>query len=485
MQNLRNILYKVALQAVAGNTDRPVAQITADSRRVLPNTLFVAIGGTQNNGHNYINAAIEAGATAIMCEVLPDNLHEDIAYLKVNNAAVELGTLAANFYNKPSEKLKLIGITGTNGKTTTATLLYRLFMQLGYQVGLISTVEHRINNISIPSTHTTPDTLTLNKLLSKMVEADCDFCFMEVSSHAVAQHRIAGLQFAGGIFTNITHDHLDYHKTFDNYIAAKKGFFDQLPPAAFALTNLDDKRGKVMLQNTNAHKYTYALKTPADFTAKILENSFAGLMLNLDGEEFHSRLIGEFNAYNLLTIYGTAILLGEPKMPTLIALSNLKAAEGRFEYVRDNIKNITGIVDYAHTPDALEKVLTTLCDIRKNKENIITVVGCGGDRDKTKRPLMAKIACEMSQQVILTSDNPRTEDPNAILNDMQQGITTNHIKKILKIENRREAIKTACALAQNGDIILIAGKGHEKYQEINGIKYPFDDMEILKEILTN
>lgn len=484
MQNLRNILYKVALRAVAGNTDRPAAHITTDSRQVQPGGVFVAIsGGTQHDGHSYINTAIESGATTIMCEVLPDILHEDITYLQVKDAAQELGTLAANFYDNPSEKFKLVGITGTNGKTTTATLLYRLFTQLGYNVGLISTVEHRINDKIISSTHTTPDVLTLNKLLAKMVAAECDFCFMEVSSHAVVQKRIAGLQFAGGVFTNITHDHLDYHKTFDNYIAAKKGFFDQLPSAAFALSNLDDKRGKVMLQNTAAHKYTYALKSPADFTAKILENSFAGLMLNLDGEEFHSQLIGEFNAYNLLAIYGTATLLGEPKIPTLVALSTLNAAEGRFEYIQNRAKNVTGIVDYAHTPDALEKVLTTLHDICRNKEQIITVVGCGGDRDKTKRPLMAKIACEMSHRVILTSDNPRTEDPNAILADMQQGIEPHQTAKVLKIENRHEAIRTACALAQQGDIVLIAGKGHEKYQEINGVKHPFDDMEILKTTL--
>jgi UDP-N-acetylmuramoyl-L-alanyl-D-glutamate--2,6-diaminopimelate ligase len=480
MPNLSDLLYTVALLEVAGTTNRDIAQLCIDSRQVAADTLFIALSGTQTDGHQYINTAIERGATAIVCQQFPQTLLPHVSYLRVADTAKALGIIAANYYDNPSQKLSLVGITGTNGKTTTATLLYKLFTQLGYTCGLISTVEYRIGNTVYPSTHTTPDTISLNQLLANMVEQDCDFCFMEVSSHAVVQQRISGLQFAGGIFSNITHDHLDYHGTFDQYIKAKKGFFDQLPPSAFALTNTDDKRGNVMLQNTPAHKYTYALKTPADFKARILENVLSGLVLHIDGEEFYSRLIGEFNAYNLLAVYGAAILLGEAKMNVLTTLSNLSPAEGRFDTIRHPKQQIIGIIDYAHTPDALQKVLETINTTRTNNGQIITVIGCGGDRDRSKRPIMAKVACQLSDRVILSSDNPRTESPEAILQDMQAGVEPQYARKTLSIVNRREAIKTAVALAQNGDIILIAGKGHEKYQEINGIKHPFDDKEELE-----
>lgn len=483
MPQLSDLLYTVALQEVVGSTQRDIAQICIDSRRVAANALFVALSGTQTDGHQYIPTAIAQGATAIVCQKMPDHLHEQVSYLQVADTAKALGIIAANFYEQPSQQLSLVGITGTNGKTTTATLLYRLFADLGYTCGLISTVEYRIGAASYPSTHTTPDALTTNQLLADMVAQGCDFCFMEVSSHAVVQQRISGLTFAGAIFSNITHDHLDYHGTFDQYIKAKKGFFDQLSPAAFALSNIDDKRGAVMLQNTAANRYTYALHAPADFKARILENVLTGLVLQIDGEEFYSRLIGEFNAYNLLAVYGAAILLGEPKMHVLTALSNLNAAEGRFDTIYSPQQNLTGIIDYAHTPDALQKVLETLNTTRHDKSQIITVVGCGGDRDRSKRPLMAKTACQLSHRVILTSDNPRSENPDDILQDMQAGIPPEHARKTLIISNRREAIRTAVALAQAGDIILLAGKGHEKYQEIKGVKHPFDDKEELQILL--
>lgn len=483
MPNLSDILYAVALQEVNGSTDRLVSNLCIDSRQVSADSLFIAMCGTQSDGHAYITNAIARGATAILCQQLPDTLQENITYLLVTDTAKALGIISANFYDHPSEKLSLVGVTGTNGKTSTVTLLYKLFTQLGYQVGLLSTVEYRIGDTILPATHTTPDSLTLHRLLADMVAQDCEFCFMEVSSHAVVQQRISGLQFAGAIFSNITHDHLDYHGTFDAYIKAKKGFFDQLPASAFALTNIDDRRGKVMLQNTAAHKYSYALQSAADFKARILENVLTGLVLHIDSEEFYSRLVGEFNAYNLLAVYGTAILLGEAKMRVLTALSNLTAAEGRFDTLFSAERQITGIIDYAHTPDALQKVLETINSTRTNHGQVITIVGCGGDRDRTKRPIMARIACQWSDRVILTSDNPRTENPEDILKEMQVGVDPQYAPKILTISNRREAIRTAVALAHHGDIILLAGKGHEKYQEINGIKYPFDDKDELRKAL--
>ncbi|MEK7257433.1 MAG: UDP-N-acetylmuramoyl-L-alanyl-D-glutamate--2,6-diaminopimelate ligase [Bacteroidota bacterium] len=465
---------------LVGSTEPTITTLTLDSRQVQKGTLFAAIRGTATNGHTYIEKAIEAGAAAILCEELPGEIKAGITYVQVPDSAEAFGQAASNFHDRPSEKLKLIGVTGTNGKTTTATLLSDLFTALGYKVGLISTIENRIFNKSIPSTHTTPDAESINLLISQMVEAGCDYAFMEVSSHAVDQRRIAGLRFVGGVFTNITHDHLDYHKTFKAYIEAKKKFFDKLSKTAFALVNTDDKRGEVMLQNTKAKPYTFALRRAADFKARILENSLTGLQLDLDGQEFHARLIGEFNAYNLLAVYAVAVLLEQEKREVLQALSSLRAAEGRFDQVVNQERNLIGIVDYAHTPDALEKVLSTIHSLRKGGGRILTVCGCGGDRDKTKRPLMAKAACDYSDQVILTSDNPRSEDPAAILADMEQGIPPYATQKVLVIADRRQAIRTACRLAQSGDVILVAGKGHEKYQEIKGMKYPFDDKKELE-----
>jgi UDP-N-acetylmuramoyl-L-alanyl-D-glutamate--2,6-diaminopimelate ligase len=393
-----------------------------------------------------------------------------------------MGLIAAAYYQHPSKKLKLVGVTGTNGKTTVATLLSNLFQELGYKVGLLSTVENKINNTVIPSSHTTPDSITINELLLDMIAANCDYCFMEVSSHATVQERIAGLSFTGGIFTNITHDHLDFHQTFEEYIKAKKYFFDQLPASAFALTNSDDKRGAVMLQNTKAHAKTYALQSMATFKAKIIENQFSGLFLNIDAEEVWFKMVGSFNAYNLLAVYATAMLLDQDKTRVLTILSTLSGAEGRFDYtIAPN--GVIGIVDYAHTPDAIKNVLQTIANIRKGNETVIAIVGCGGDRDKTKRPIMAEVACKLSDKVILTSDNPRTEDPAVILKEMEAGVPISLKKKTITIQDRKEAIRTACHLAKSGDIILLAGKGHEKYQEINGVKYPFDDKQIFSEIM--
>ncbi len=476
---LKDILYKTGIEELVGNTNIAIDKICFDSREVEDASLFVAVVGTATDGHQYINQTIEKGAVAIVCEQFPEQLHDGITYVKVKDSAAALGIIAANFYDNPSNELKLVGITGTNGKTTTATLLHELFMQLGYQVGLLSTVVNKIGNEAIPSTHTTPNAVELNKLLRKMVEAGCDYCFMEVSSHAIHQHRVTGVAFSGAVFTNITHDHLDYHKTFDEYIKAKKMFFDMLPENAFALVNKDDKNGMVMLQNTKAKPYTFALKSAADYTARILESGFSGMMLHIDKNEVWTKLIGGFNVYNLLSIYAVAVLLEQDKLNTLTAISNLNAVEGRFQYIKSQ-DNISGIVDYAHTPDALKNVLGTISEIRTNNETVITVVGCGGDRDKAKRPLMAQIACEYSNKVILTSDNPRSENPEQIINDMKAGVEPQHYKKVLSITNREEAIKTACMLAESNDIILVAGKGHEKYQEINGEKFPFDDLEILK-----
>ena len=481
MRSLREILKNIQPETVIGSTEPNISQINFDSRKVKPGSLFVATKGTSVDGHEYIQNAISSGAVAIICETLPGHLVKEVTYVKVADSAEALGWAASNFHGRPSGKLKLIGITGTNGKTTTATLLYELFLSLGYKTGLISTIENKVNKRSTKSTHTTPDAESINLLIQQMVEAGCDYVFMEVSSHAVSQRRIAGLFFTGGVFTNITHEHLDYHKTFKAYIEAKKMFFDKLPNTAFALTNMDDRNGGVMLQNTEAKRFTYALRKPADFKTKILENYLTGLHLDLDGEDFYARLIGDFNAYNLLSAYATAILLGQDKQEIMAALSNLKAAEGRFDYVQNHERDVIGIVDYAHTPDALEKVLNTIFNLRKGGGKIITVVGCGGDRDRKKRPLMAKVACNYSDHVILTSDNPRTEDPDAIISEMEKGIPPYAVKKVVSITNRLQAIKTACQLAESGDIILAAGKGHEKYQEIKGEKFPFDDKKVLIE----
>lgn len=484
MKLLKDILYKAGLVDVEGSTNVAVTSVTADSRKVEKHGLFVAVRGASSDGHHYIEQAVKTGAIAIVCEEFPEEKNDKVTYVRVKNSSAALGYIASNFFDNPSTKLKLVGVTGTNGKTTTVTLLFNLFKTLGYNAGLLSTVKNQVNNEVIPSTHTTPDAVQLNYLLKQMVEKGCAYCFMEVSSHAVVQHRITGVEFAGAVFTNITHDHLDYHKTFSEYIKAKKGFFDQLPEEAFALSNKDDAHWDIMLQNTKAKKYSYSLKTVADFRCRIVENQFSGLMLNIDGQELWSKLIGTFNAYNILAVYAAAVLLKEDKLNVLTTISNLNAVEGRFQYLR-NDSNITGIVDYAHTPDALSNVLKTIKDIRTGNEKVITVVGCGGDRDAAKRPVMAKIACELSDKVILTSDNPRSEDPEAIIKQMQQGVDPVNYKKTLSITDRREAIRTACSLANPGDIILVAGKGHEKYQEIKGVKHPFDDMQVLGENLKN
>jgi UDP-N-acetylmuramoyl-L-alanyl-D-glutamate--2,6-diaminopimelate ligase len=482
MKKLSDILYKVPLTAITGNTDVDVKEVQIDSRKVQPGSLFIAVKGVAVDGHQYIIKAAEMGAAAIVCEQVPTEQKEGVTYVQVKNSAAAAGEIAHNFYDQPSRQLKLVGVTGTNGKTTVATLLYKLFGCLGYTCGLVSTVENLINGEVIPSTHTTPDPVSLNALLKQMVDAGCTHAFMEVSSHAVHQRRIAGLEFSGALFSNITHDHLDYHGTFDEYIKAKKGFFDGLASSAFAITNLDDKRGMVMLQNTAAKKYTYSLRTVADFKGKILENGLSGLVMTVNDQEVHFRLIGEFNAYNLLAVYGAAVCLGEDKSQVLQCLSNTTGAEGRFDYTISNKDRVIGIVDYAHTPDALVNVLSTIKKLKKGHEQVITVVGCGGDRDKTKRPVMGEVACEHSDKVIFTSDNPRSEDPLAILNDMEQGLSTGARRKYLAIADRKQAIKTAVSMAQPEDILLIAGKGHEKYQEINGVKHHFDDKEVLNEM---
>lgn len=480
MANLQNILYKVHLQAINGSTDKEVTDIQIDSRKVTTGTAFVAIRGAVSDGHSFIDKAIGKGASVIVCEDMPAMLLETVTYLKVNNTGEAVAFMAHNFYGEPSKRIKLVGVTGTNGKTTIATVLYKLFTKLGYKCGLISTVQNQIANEVLPSTHTTPDSISLNALLKRMADEGCTHVFMECSSHAIHQHRITGLQFTGALFSNITHDHLDYHKTFDEYIRVKKKFFDDLPSAAFAISNLDDKRGTVMLQNSAAHKYYYSLKNMADFKGKILENVLTGLVMTVNDKEVHFRLIGEFNAYNLLCVYGAAICLGETSEEILRVLSSLQGAEGRFDYIVSH-NNIIGIVDYAHTPDALENVLTTIKKLRKGYEQVITVVGCGGDRDKTKRPEMAAIACELSDKVILTSDNPRSEDPEEILNDMKQGLNSAAKRKSQTIVDRKDAIETAVELAGKEDIILVAGKGHEKYQDIKGVKHSFDDKAVLME----
>jgi len=480
MANLQQILYQVPLLQTMGPLDREIRQLQIDSRAVEPGDLFIAVKGFQVDGHHYIPAAIAGGAIAVVCEEFPPITPEGITFIQVKQAGEALGWMAHQFYGNPSHQITLVGVTGTNGKTTIATLLFRLFTSLGYHCGLISTVQNQIGQEILPSTHTTPDAIRLNELLSRMQLAGCTHVFMECSSHAIHQNRITGLEFAGAIFSNITHDHLDYHKTFDEYIRVKKSFFDHLSSKAFALTNADDKRGQVMLQNTKAIRRVYSLHQPADFKGKILENVLTGLIMQVNDVEVHFRLIGEFNAYNLLAVFGAACLLGEEPTKVLTHLSALTGAEGRFDYQVSN-SGIIGIIDYAHTPDAVENVLTTIRQLRRGNESIITVVGCGGDRDKTKRPVMAKIAVQYSNNVILTSDNPRTEDPAEILQDMQRGLEAADARKYLTVSDRKEAIKTAVSLAKSGDIILVAGKGHEKYQEIKGTKYPFDDKQVLAE----
>lgn len=480
MRILKDIIYRTGIIDVAGFTDTGITDVTFDSRKVREGSLFVAVKGTQTDGHSYMEAVAEKGAVAIVCERFPDELKSGVTYVRVQDSSVALANVAANFYDNPSEKLKLVGVTGTNGKTTTATLLFQLFRNLGHPCGLLSTVRNQINDQVIPSTHTTPDPLQLNALLSAMVDDGCTYCFMEVSSHAVVQKRVSGLRFAGGVFTNITHDHLDYHKTFEEYIKAKKGFFDGLPEGSFALTNLDDKNGMVMLQNTRARKYTYSLRSMSDYKCRLIENHFSGLLLNLDGQEVLCHLVGSFNAYNLTATYAAALLLDEPKMEVLTQLSMLNAVEGRFDFLTSK-SNVIGVVDYAHTPDALQNVLSTIHDVASGQGRVITIVGCGGDRDAAKRPVMAKIACELSDKVILTSDNPRSEDPTEIIQQMEKGVPLGEVRKTLSIVDRKEAIKVAVSLAQPGDIILVAGKGHEKYQEVKGVKAPFDDKKVLQD----
>lgn len=481
MKRLKDILKGIDGLSVHGDESTGVQKLCLDSREVEVDSCFFARKGLHFDGHDFIDQVIEAGAKTIVCEVLPEELQNDVCYVKASDVSECMALMAANFYDHPSKRLKLVGVTGTNGKTTSVSLLHQLFIKLGYKAGLLSTVVNKVGEEEMASTHTTPDSIKVNELLQQMLDAGCSHCFMEVSSHAVVQHRVTGLYFSGGLFTNITHEHLDYHKTFQEYLKAKRGFFNMLPPEAFALSNKDDKNGEVMLQETRASKHYYALKSLADFRTKLIESNFDGLSLKLDGEEFWSPLIGNFNAYNLSAVYATARLLGEDKLAVLTNLSLLKGVSGRFQYIKEN--QVTGIVDYAHSPDALENVLKTIKDIRSGNESVITVVGCGGDRDRTKRPIMAAIACKLSDRVILTSDNPRTEDPQAIIEEMKTGVDAASKRKVLAIVSREEAIRTACSFAQPNDILLIAGKGHETYQEINGVRKHFDDREVLMNAL--
>ncbi|MFZ4260838.1 UDP-N-acetylmuramoyl-L-alanyl-D-glutamate--2,6-diaminopimelate ligase [Sphingobacterium sp. HJSM2_6] len=478
---LKELLHAIPVRDYKGDLETPVESICLDSRKAAPGGLFVAVRGHQTDGHLFVEKAIAAGVSIVVVEEYPNTFLADRVYILVDDSSYALGVISSNFYGRPSNKLKLVGVTGTNGKTTIATLLFNLFKKLGYQVGLLSTVQNQIADRIIPSTHTTPDPVSLNALLQEMVEEGCDYCFMEVSSHAIIQQRIAGLRFAGGIFSNITHDHLDFHGTFSNYIAAKKKFFDDLDRFAFALTNTDDKNGMVMLQNSFAHKKTYGLQQLADFKAKILENHFDGMLLDIDHQQVWVKLVGEFNAYNILAVYGAAILLEQETIKVLTALSEVSGAEGRFETLKSS-HGVIAIVDYAHTPDAVENVLETVQKLRQPNQQIFTVLGCGGDRDKTKRPEMAEVAVRLSNKVILTSDNPRSEDPNVIIKEMEAGVPVDQKKHVFSITDRREAIRAAFHLAQPGDVILVAGKGHEKYQEINGVKNHFDDKEELIKI---
>ena len=479
---MQDILFRVNIRSVDGATAVDIIDLQIDSRKVSSGSAFIAIKGSSADGHQFIDTAVNNGAKAIICETLPSGKTEGVTYVQVENSAAAAGYMAHNYYGQPSEKVKLVGVTGTNGKTTIATLLYKLFTKLGYKCGLLSTVQNHIGDKIVAATHTTPDAISLNDLLKQMVDEGCSHVFMETSSHAVHQHRITGLYFSGGLFSNITHDHLDYHKTFEEYIRVKKSFFDSLPSTSFAVSNADDKRGTVMLQNTNAAKFYYSLKTMADFKGKILENGLTGLVMTINDQEVHFRLIGEFNAYNLLAVYGAAICMGEEKNEVLLHLSAMTGAEGRFEYYISDKDRVIGIIDYAHTPDALINVLITIQKLRKGYEQVITVVGCGGDRDKTKRPVMAEAACEYSAKAIFTSDNPRSEDPLEILKDMETGLSSASKRKYISIADRKEAIKTAVSLSKPEDIILVAGKGHEKYQEIKGVKHPFDDKQVLLEM---
>ncbi len=481
MKILKDILYRTGILQVAGSVNTGITEVCFDSRKVSEGCLFIAVKGEISDGHDFISRAIEKGAVAIVCEVMPPEINESTTYVQVSSSASALAYIAANFFDNPSEKLKLVGVTGTNGKTTTATLLYNLFRVLGHKTGLLSTVRNQIDEKIVAATHTTPDPLQLNSLLKEMVDAGCSHAFMEVSSHAVVQKRTEGLRFAGGVFTNITHDHLDYHKTFDNYLKAKKEFFDNLPSDSFALSNTDDKNGKLMLQNSKASKYHYGMRAMADYRGKLIENDFSGLLLNIDGHEVFCRLVGSFNAYNLVAVYATAVLLNENKEKVLRALSLLGPVEGRFDFVISPNK-ITGIIDYAHTPDALQNVLSTIHDVSSGHGRIITIVGCGGDRDSAKRPVMASIASKLSDKVILTSDNPRSEEPIDIIHEMENGISLSNRRKVVSIVDRKEAIRTAVSFAQPGDVILVAGKGHEKFQEIKGVKSPFDDKKVLIEL---
>jgi len=479
---LKEILYKVSIEAVHGSTEIAVQKIEFDSRKIQANDVFIAIRGSISDGHEFIEKAISLGATAIVCDVFPEKMTDGITYVQVKDTNKALAFMAANYFENPSQNLKLVGITGTNGKTTIASLLYQLFKKAGFKVGLLSTVKILVDDKEYPATHTTPDSITINHFLREMNDVGVEYCFMEVSSHGIHQKRTEALHFAGGVFTNLSHDHLDYHPTFAEYRDVKKSFFDHLPKSAFVLSNSDDKNGTVMMQNSAARKLTYALKTYADYKAQILENQLSGLLLKINDNEVWVRLIGTFNAYNLLAIYGTAIELGLESFEVLRLLSELESVSGRFQFIISDNK-ITAIVDYAHTPDALDNVLKTINDIRTKNEQLITVVGCGGDRDTTKRPVMANIATTLSDKVILTSDNPRSEDPNDIIADMEKGVEPQNYKKTISIVDRKQAIKTACQLANQNDIILIAGKGHETYQEIKGVRQHFDDMETVSELL--
>ena len=482
MSILKDILYKVAIEAVKGSTEIAIGKIDFDSRKMEQNDVFVAIRGTISDGHDFIAKAIELGATVVVCETFPETIVEGITYIQVKDTNTALAIMAANYFDNPSQKLQLVGVTGTNGKTTIASLLYQLYKKAGYKVGLLSTVKIMVDEVEYKATHTTPDSITINHYLAEMIDAGVEYCFMEVSSHGIHQKRTEALHFVGGVFTNLSHDHLDYHATFAEYRDVKKSFFDHLPKTAFALSNIDDKNGHVLLQNTVAKKCTYALKSYADYKAQILESQLSGLLLKINGNEVWVKLIGTFNAYNLLAIYGTAIELGMESLEALRLLSELESVSGRFQYIV-SAANITAIVDYAHTPDALENVLKTINDIRTKNEQLIIVVGCGGNRDKTKRPVMGGIASDLSDKAILTSDNPRNEDAEVIISEMEQGVAPHNFKRILSITDRKQAIKTACQLAKPNDIILIAGKGHETYQEINGVRHDFDDMKIVKELL--
>ncbi len=480
--NLQQLLYKLNITKVVGNTHVELSDISFDSRKIKESSLFVAIKGIESDGHNYIQQAIEAGAIVIILEDMPADLNEKITYIQVIDSNIALGIVAANFYDNPSEKIKVIGVTGTNGKTTIVNLLGQLFSILNVKVGVLSTIHNKIIDTIIPSTHTTPDSLQINHFLNEMIKQDCEYCFMEVSSHAIVQSRVSGLNFSGGIFTNLTQDHLDYHKTFSEYRDVKKSFFDSLPKNAFALTNKDDKNGMKMLEGTKAKKETYSLKSVSDYKCRVLENQFKGMLLSINKVDVWVKLIGDFNAYNILSAYAVANILGFKDYQVLIALSMLTPPNGRFQYLQSE-ERITAIVDYAHTDDALKNVIETINSIRTNVEELVIVMGCGGDRDKTKRPLMAALACDLGNQVILTSDNPRSEDPNIIIADMMEELNSVQKKKVLVITDRRQAIKTACCLANANDIILVSGKGHEKYQEINGERFPFDDLEELKQSL--